>query len=127
ASNLESVTQETPDAAFLDRFGKIILWGTTPDEAIRELLEPYGLPEKVVDFLIWTKREVGRMRYLVPISVRNLIKFAQEHNRYREVYEDREELLKLAVDRMLKMRVVNVFGLREYEEAKAKIERYQWE
>jgi len=127
ASNLESVVQETPDAAFLDRFGKIILWGTTPDEAVRELLEPYRLRESVVNFLIWVKREVGRMRYLVPISVRNLIKFAQEYNRYREIYTDREELLKLAVDRMLKMRVVNVFGLREYEEAKAKIERYVWE
>ncbi len=127
ASNLESVVQETPDAAFLDRFGKIILWGTTPDDAVRELLEPYKLPESVVNFLIWVKREVGRMRYLVPISVRNLIKFAQEYNRYRDVYQNREELLKLAVDRMLKMRVVNVFGLREYEEAKAKIERYVWE
>lgn len=126
ASNLESVVQETPDAAFLDRFGKIILWGTTPDDAVRELLDPYGLPESVVSFLVWVKREVGRMRYLVPISVRNLIKFAQEYNRYREVYRVREELLKLAVDRMLKMRVVNVFGLREYEEAKAKIERYVW-
>jgi len=127
ASNLESVVQETPDAAFLDRFGKIILWGTTPDEAVRELLEPYKLPGSVVNFLVWVKREVGRMRYLVPISVRNLIKFAQEYTRYREIYDDREELLKLAVDRMLKMRVVNVFGLREYEEAKAKIERYVWE
>ena len=127
ASNLESVVQETPDAAFLDRFGKIILWGTTPDEAVRELLDPYKLPDPVVNFLVWVKREVGRMRYLVPISVRNLIKFAQEYTRYRDVYEDREELIKLAVDRMLKMRVVNVFGLREYEEAKAKIERYVWE
>ena len=126
ASNLESVVQETPDAAFLDRFGKIILWGTTPDEAVRELLDPYGLPESIIAFLVWVKREVGRMRYLVPISVRNLIKFAQEFNRYREVYEARDELLKLAVDRMIKMRVVNVFGLREYEEAKAKIERYVW-
>jgi len=127
ASNLESVVQETPDAAFLDRFGKIILWGTTPDEAVRELLDPYKLPGSVINFLVWVKREVGRMRYLVPISVRNLIKFAQEYTRYREIYDDREELLKLAVDRMLKMRVVNVFGLREYEEAKAKIERYVWE
>lgn len=127
ASNLESVVQETPDAAFLDRFGKIILWGTTPDDAVRELLDPYKLPDPVVNFLVWVKREVGRMRYLVPISVRNLIKFAQEYTRYRDVYEDREELVKLAVDRMLKMRVVNVFGLREYEEAKAKIERYVWE
>jgi len=127
ASNLESVVQETPDAAFLDRFGKIILWGTTPDDAVRELLDPYRLPESVIRFLVWVKREVGRMRYLVPISVRNLVKFAQEYNRYRDVYQAREELLKLAVDRMLKMRVVNVFGLREYEEAKAKIERYVWE
>lgn len=127
ASNLESVVQETPDAAFLDRFGKIILWRETSDEAVRELIAPYGLPENIVNFLIWTKREVGRMRYLVPISVRNLIKFAREYNRYRDVYEDREELLKLAVDRMLKMRVVNVFGLREYEEARAKIEGYDWE
>lgn len=127
ASNLESVVQETPDAAFLDRFGKIILWDTTPDAAVRELLDPYGLPESVVNFLVWVKREVGRMRYLVPISVRNLVKFAQEYNMYRDVYESREELLKLAVDRMLKMRVVNVFGLREFEEAKAKIERYVWE
>ena len=124
ASNLESVVQETPDAAFLDRFGKIILWGETPDDAVRELLEPYGLPEEVIDLLIWVKEEVGRMRYLVPISVRNLIKFAQEYNRYRDLYGDQEELLKLAVDRMLKMRVINVFGLREYEEAKAKIEHY---
>jgi hypothetical protein len=127
ASNLESVVQETPDAAFLDRFGKIIIWGTTSDEAIRELLEPHRLQEGVIDFLLWVKREVGRMRYLVPISVRNLIKFAQEYNRYRDVYNDQEELLKLAVDRMLKMRVVNVFGLQEYEEAKVKIERYSWE
>jgi len=127
ASNLESVVQETPDAAFLDRFGKIILWGETPDEALRELLAPHGLPEAVVDFLIWTKREVGRMRYLVPISVRNLVKFAREFSRYRDAYEDRDELVKLAVDRMLKMRVVNVFGLREYEEARAKIEGYDWE
>ena len=126
ASNIESVVQETPDAAFLDRFGKIILWGATPDDAVRELLEPYKLPESIVHFLIWVKGEVGRMRYLVPISVRNLIKFAQEYNRYRDLYEDRGELLKLAVDRMLKMRVINVFGLREYEEAKAKIERYDW-
>ena len=127
ASNLESVVQETPDVAFLDRFGKIILWGATPDDAVLELLAPYRLPESVVDFLIWTKREVGQMRYLVPISVRNLIKFAQEYNRYRDIYEERGEFLKLAVDRMLKMRVVNVFGLREYEEARAKIERYAWE
>jgi len=127
ASNLESVVQETPDAAFLDRFGKIILWRETSDEAVRELIAPYGLPESIVNFLIWTKREVGGMRYLVPISVRNLIKFAREYNRYRDVYEDREELLKLAVDRMLKMRVVNVFGLREYEEARAKIGGYNWE
>lgn len=127
ASNLESVVQETPDAAFLDRFGKIIIWGVTPDKALRELLQPYRLPESVVRFLIWIKQEVGRMRYLVPISVRNLIKFAQEYNRYRDEYQDREELTKLAVDRMLKMRVVNIFGLREYEEGKAKIEGYDWE
>ncbi len=127
ASNLESVVQETPDAAFLDRFGKIVIWNTTPDDALRELLEPHRLPKEVVEYLVWMKREVDRMRYLVPISVRNLIKFAQEYGRYRDVYGDRGELVRLSVDRMLKMRVLNQFGLQEYEEARRKIEGYAWD
>ena len=124
ASNLESVAQEMPDAAFLDRFGKIVMWGETPDDAMRKALEPYRLPEWVVEFLLWVRREVGGMRYLVPVSFRNIIKFAREYNAYRQLYQDTGELWKLAVDRLLKMRVINAFGLKEYEEAREKMKRY---
>ena len=124
ASNLESVAQETPDAAFLDRFGKIVMWGMTPDGDMRNALEPYRLPLDVVDFLLWVRREVEDMRYLVPVSVRSLVKFAREYNAYRTLYQDTEELWKLAVDRLLKMRVINTFGLKEYEEARERTRRY---
>jgi len=124
SSNIESVVQETPDIAFLDRFGKIIMWKDTPNEAIREILRPYGLPRGVVDLILWVRRQVGGMRYLVPVSIRNIQKFAQEYNRYRDVYKDPGELKKLVVDRLLKVKVLNVFGLREFEEAKSKVEQY---
>ena len=124
SSNIESVVQETPDIAFLDRFGKIIMWKDTPDDAIREILKPYGLPSRVVDLILWVRRQVAGMRYLVPVSIRNLQKLALEYNRYRSTYRNPEELKKLIIDRLLKVRVLNVFGLREFEEAKKKIEQY---
>ncbi|KYH42496.1 MAG: ATPase [Candidatus Bathyarchaeota archaeon B26-1] len=124
SSNIESVVQETPDIAFLDRFGKIIMWRDTPDDAVREILKPYGLPSRVVDLILWVRRQVAGMRYLVPVSIRNLQKLALEYNRYRSTYRNPEELKKLIIDRLLKVRVLNVFGLREFEEAKKKIEQY---
>ena len=124
SSNIESVVQETPDIAFLDRFGKIIMWKDTPDDAIREILKPYGLPSRVVDLILWVRRQVAGMRYLVPVSIRNLQKFALEYDRYRSTYRNPEELKKLIIDRLLKVRVLNIFGLREFEEAKKKIEQY---
>lgn len=124
SSNIESVVQETPDIAFLDRFGKIIMWRDTPDEAIREILYPYHLPQEVVDMLLWIRHQVRNMRYLVPVSVRNLQKFAQEYSNYREAYKDPEELINLVVDRLLKIRILNIFGLQEFEDAKAMIEHY---
>ena len=124
SSNMESIVQETPDIAFLDRFGKIVVWRDTPDEAIIELLEPYRLPPKVLNFLLWVRHQVKGMRYLIPLSVRNLCKFAHEYNRYRDIYSDPDELKKLAVDRLVKVKVFNTFGFKEFEEAKERIEEY---
>ena len=124
SSNIESIVQEMPDIAFLDRFGKIIMWQNTPDDAIREILKPYNIPTKVMDFLLWVRHQIEDMRYLVPVSVRNLKKFAQEYSYYRNVYRRPEELKKLAIDRLIKVKILNPFGLREFEEAKRRIEQY---
>ncbi|HIE14713.1 TPA: hypothetical protein EYP70_05515 [Candidatus Bathyarchaeota archaeon] len=124
SSNLESVVQETPDIAFLDRFGKIIIWKETPDDAIRKILSPYKIPREVIDLMLWVRHQVSGMRYLVPVSIRNIQKFAQEYSYYRKIYRNPKELMKLVVDRLLKIRVLNVFGLREFEEAKNKIRQY---
>lgn len=124
SSNIDSIVQETPDIAFLDRFGKIVMWQDTPDHAVHEILKPYNLPNKVEGFLIWIRHQVNGMRYLVPVSIRNLQKFAQEYNRYRKIYQSPEELKKLAVDRLLKVKVLNLFGLKEFDEVVNKIERY---
>ncbi|RJS85814.1 hypothetical protein CW702_00615, partial [Candidatus Bathyarchaeota archaeon] len=124
SSNIESVVQETPDMAFLDRFGKIIMWRDTPDEAIRELLEPYNLPNEVVDLVLWVRHQVASMRYLVPVSIRNIQKFAVEYSSYRDIYSNPDDLAKLVIDRLLKIRVLNIFGLREFEEAESKIRQY---
>jgi len=124
SSNIESIVQETPDIAFLDRFGKIVMWQDTPDYAVREILKPYNLPNKVEDFLIWVRHQVNGMRYLVPVIIRDLRKFAQEYNRYRKIYQSPKELKKLVVDRLIKVKVLNVFGLKEFDEAVNKIEQY---
>ncbi|MCW4050231.1 MAG: AAA family ATPase [Candidatus Bathyarchaeota archaeon] len=127
ASNLDNTVQDTPDPEFLDRFGKTIIWNKTPIESIQALLARYALPEDVFNFAVWIKQEVDRMRYLVPINVRNLIKFAKEYKAYRDHYEDEAELKQLAVDRLLKMRVINPFGVEEYEEAYQRVMEYTWD
>ncbi|MBN2333919.1 MoxR family ATPase [Candidatus Bathyarchaeota archaeon] len=127
AGALDCVTQDTPDPGLLDRFGKTILWGRTPIESIQGLLARYALPVHIFTFAIWVKQEVDRMRYLVPVSTRNLLKFAREYNAYREVYQSRDEAMKLAVDRLLKMRVLNTFGVEEYEEARRRVYEYAWD
>ncbi len=124
ASNLESVTQDIPDPAMLDRFGKIVIWGRTGDEAVREILSRYRIPDHVVELLLWVRKEVSRMRYLLPVSVRSLIRFAEEYTAYREVYRSPERLGRLIVDRLVKLRVINTFGMKELEEASRKIMAY---
>ena len=124
ASNLESVTQDIPDPAMLDRFGKIVIWGRTGDEAVREILSRYRIPDHVVELLLWVRKEVSRMRYLLPVSVRSLIRFAEEYTAYREVYRSPERLGRLIVDRLVKLRVINTFGMKELEEASRKVMAY---
>ncbi len=86
-----------------------------------------GLPGDVADFLLWVRAEVSGLRCLLPVSVRSLAKFAEEHTAYVDLYRDRGELVKLAVDRLLKMRVLDASAMQEYEEARWKIEGYAWE
>ena len=124
AANLESVTQDIPDPAMLDRFGKIVIWGRTGDDAVREILAQYRVPSDVVELLLWVRREVSRMRYLLPVSVRALVRFAEEYSAYRDVYRDPENLGRLVVDRLVKVRVINTFGMKEFEEASRKVLAY---
>ena len=127
ASNLETTAVEAPEVSFLDRFGKTIMWQTTPVENIKSVLARYALPEEVFQFAVWIKNQVNQMNYLAPVSVRNILKFAKEYHEYKRAYQDREELSILAVDRLLKIRVMNIFGMQEYEEARNGIQSYMWE
>ena len=127
ASDLDRVAQDTPDQGLLDRLGKTIMWGKTPIESIQGLVARHALPAHIFDFIIWVKLEVDKMRYMTPISVRNLMKFAKEYHAYRDLYQSPDEVKQLAVDRLLKMRVLNPFGVEEYEEARRRIMEYTWE
>ena len=127
ASNLETTAVAAPELSFLDRFGKTIMWTTTPVENIKSLLSRYALPEEVFQFTVWIKNQVNQMNYLAPVSVRNILKFAKEYHEYKRAYQDREELSLMAVDRLLKIRVMNIFGMQEYEEARNGIRSYMWE
>jgi len=127
AADLDHVTLDTPDQGLLDRFGKTITWGRTPVESIQSLVARHALPAHVFDFITWIKLEVDKMRYLTPVSVRNLVKFAKEYHAYRDLYQSQDEVKQLAVDRLLKMRVLNQFGLDEYEEARRRVMEYTWE
>jgi len=127
ASDLDHAAQDTPDPGLLDRFGKTIMWGRTPMESIQGLLARHALPAHVFDFITWVKLEVDKMRYMTPVSVRNLIKFAKEYHEYRDLYQSQDEVKQLAVDRLLKMRVLNQFGVEEYEEARRRVMEYNWE
>ena len=127
ASDLDPVAQETPDQGLLDRFGKTIMWGRTPMESIQGLVARHALPAHLFDFITWIKLEVDKMRYMTPVSVRNLIKFAEEYQTYRDHYQSQEDVKQLAVDRLLKMRVLNRFGVEEYEEARRRVMEYTWE
>jgi hypothetical protein len=127
ASDLDRVAQDTPDQGLLDRFGKIMMWGRTPIESIQGLVARHALPAHVFDFIIWVKLEVEKMRYMTPVSVRNLEKFAKEYHAYRDLYQSQDEVKQLAVDRLLKMRVLNQFGVEEYEEARRRVMEYNWE
>jgi hypothetical protein len=127
ASDLDRVAQDTPDQGLLDRFGKTIMWGRTPIESIQGLVARHALPAHIFDFIIWVKLEVDRMRYMTPVSVRNLMKFAKEYHAYRDLYQSQDEVRQLAVDRLLKMRVLNQFGVEEYEEARGRVMEYTWE
>jgi len=126
-SDLDRVVLDTPDPGLLDRFGKTIMWGETPIESIQGLVARHALPAHIFDFIIWVKLEVDKMRYMTPISVRNLMKFAKEYHAYRDLYQSQDEAKQLAVDRLLKMRVLNPFGVEEYEEARRRIMEYTWE
>jgi hypothetical protein len=127
AGDLDPVAQETPDQGLLDRFGKTIMWGRTPMESIQGLVARHALPAHLFDFITWIKLEVDKMNYMTPVSVRNLIKFAEEYHTYRDHYQSQEEVKQLAVDRLLKMRVLNRFGVEEYEEARRRVMEYTWE
>jgi archaellum component FlaC len=127
AADLDHVTVDTPDQGLLDRFGKTITWGRTPVESIQGLVARHALPAHVFDFITWIKLEVDKMRYLAPVSVRNLVKFAKEYHAYRDIYQSQDEVKQLAVDRLLKMRALNQFGLDEYEEARRRVMEYTWE
>lgn len=127
ASDLGRVAQDTPDPGLLDRFGKTIMWGRTPMESIQGLVARHALPAHIFDFIVWVKLEVGKMRYMTPVSVRNLMKFAKEYHAYRDLYQSQDEVKQLAVDRLLKMRVLNQFGVEEYEEARRRVMEYTWE
>ncbi len=127
ASDLDRVAQDTPDQGLLDRFGKTIMWGGTPIESIQGLVARHALPAHIFDFIIWVKLEVDKMRYMTPVSVRNLTKFAKEYHAYRDLYQSPDEVKQLAVDRLLKMRVLNQFGVEEYEEARRRVMEYTWE
>jgi hypothetical protein len=96
-------------------------------ESIQGLLARHALPAHVFDFITWIKLEVDKMRYMTPVSVRNLIKFAKEYHAYRDLYQSQDEVKQLAVDRLLKMRVLNQFGIEEYEEARRRVMEYTWE
>ena len=126
AGTLDDHVQEAPDPAFMDRFGKVIMWGRTPMESIQALLARFALPQHVFDLAVWIRQEASAMRYLAPVSVRNLLKFAKEYHTYRDVYQDEARLRQLAVDRLLRMRVLNRFGLEEYEEARRRVMEYKW-
>ncbi len=125
AGTLDAYIQEAPDPAFMDRFGKVIMWGRTPMESIQALLARYAMPQHVFDLAVWIRQEASAMRYLAPVSVRNLLKFAKEYHTYRDVYQDEARLRQLAVDRLLRMRVLNRFGLEEYEEARRRVMEYK--
>lgn len=127
ASDLDRVAQDTPDPGLLDRFGKTIMWGETPIESIQGLVARHALPAHIFDFIVWLKLEVDKMRYMTPVSVRNLMKFAKEYHAYRDLYQSQDEVKQLAVDRLLKMRVLNQFGVEEYEEARRRVMEYTWE
>ena len=127
AGDLDPVAQETPDQGLLDRFGKTIMWGRTPMESIHGLVARHALPAHLFDFITWIKLEVDNMNYMTPVSVRNLIKFAKEYHTYRDHYQSQDEVKQLAVDRLLKMRVLNRFGVEEYEEARRRVMEYTWE
>ncbi len=127
ASDLDRVAQDTPDQGLLDRFGKTIMWGKTPMESIQGLVARHALPAHIFDFITWVKLEVDKMRYMTPVSVRNLVKFAKEYHEYRDLYQSQDEVKQLAVDRLLKMRVLNQFGVEEYEEARRRVMEYTWE
>jgi len=125
--DLDPVAQDAPDQGLMDRFGKTIMWGRTPMESIQGLVARHALPAHVFDFITWVKLEVDKMRYMTPVSVRNLIKFAKEYHAYRDHYQTPDEVKQLAVDRLLKMRILNRFGLEEYEEARRRVMEYTWE
>jgi len=127
AGDLDHTTQETPDQGLMDRFGKTIMWGRTPMESVQGLVARHALPAHVFDFITWIKLEVDKMRYMAPVSVRNLVKFAKEYHAYRDHYQSPDEVKQLAVDRLLKMRVLNQFGLEEYEEARRRVMEYSLE
>ncbi len=127
ASDLDRVVQDTPDQGLLDRFGKTIMWGRTPIESIQGLVARHALPAHIFDFIVWVKLEVDKMRYMTPVSVRNLMKFAKEYHAYRDLYQSQDEVRQLAVDRLLKMRVLSQFGVEEYEEARRRVMEYTWE
>ncbi|MFH2111570.1 MAG: MoxR family ATPase [Candidatus Bathyarchaeota archaeon] len=127
AATLDSHTMEAPNPAFLDRFGKHVVWCKTPVENIQALLARYALPEHVFNLATWVRQEACKMRYLAPVSVRNLLKFAKEYNAYRGLYQDEAQLKQLAVDRLLRMRVLNGFGREEYVEAHRRVMEYKWE
>jgi len=127
ASDLDRVAQDTPDQGLLDRFGKTIMWGRTSIESIQGLVARHALPAYIFDFIVWVKLEVDRMSYMTPVSVRNLVKFAKEYHAYRDLYQSKGEVRQLAVDRLLKMRVLNQFGVEEYEEARRRVMEYTWE
>jgi hypothetical protein len=126
AGTLDAYVQEAPDPAFMDRFGKVIMWGRTPMESIQALLARFALPQHAFDLAVWIRQEASTMRYLAPVSVRNLLKFAKEYHTYRDVYQDEARLRQLAVDRLLRLRVLNRFGLEEYEEARRRVMEYKW-
>ena len=126
-SDLDRVVLDTPDQGLLDRFGKTIMWGKTPIESIQGLVARHALPAHIFDFIIWVKLEVDKMRYMTPVSVRNLMKFAKEYHAYRDLYQSPDEVKQLAADRLLKMRVLNQFGVEEYEEARRRVMEYTWE